>query len=128
MDTLPRPTARDGQGRFAPGSSGNPKGRPKAKGRRLADILRERLDSDTYLNGLPIADGKLLGDLLVEALIGHAIQGTGNGHLFALILDRVDGPVPKAAPPEAFSLADLAAEAALIAGSYTPEEPPESSP
>ena len=77
--------------RFKPGAEwrGNAAGRPKD--RSLVEILREILD-EAELDGAAIRNGDRVADLLVRAMIGHALRG--NAAMMREILDRIDGKVP----------------------------------
>lgn len=70
--------------RFAPGRSGNPRGRPP--GRTLTTRLRAKLDQ------VDAETGQTFAELVVDALIWAAIGG--DFQACRLILDRVDGKVP----------------------------------
>jgi hypothetical protein len=104
--------------RWQPGQSGNPGGRPK--GRSFRAIAEAILDSDRLPDGKPIPDGRLVADLLIEALVGHAIGG--DSAMMRQLLDRFYGRIPPA-QPEAGSrktLADAIAEAeAALADTQT---------
>jgi Family of unknown function (DUF5681) len=54
-------------GRFAPGSSGNPAGRPK-KGEALADLIRRELDAAA-------PDGRLKREVLAATIVDGACGG-----------------------------------------------------
>lgn len=75
----PRPANRDEQGRFKPGTSGNPKGRPK--GVSLASMIAEVLTEDSAK--------KIIGAIIAEA------KG-GNVKAFQALIERTDGKVPQA--------------------------------
>jgi hypothetical protein len=83
--------------RFKPGAEwrGNAAGRPKD--RPLVEVLRDALDA-TELDGEAMPDGDRVADVLIRALIGHALRG--NVAMMREILDRIDGKVP-ATKPEA---------------------------
>jgi hypothetical protein len=81
--------------RLKPGAEwrGNAAGR--SGGRALLEVLRDALD-ETELDGAAIPDGDRVADLLVQAMIGHALRG--NAARMREILDRVDGEVPATRP------------------------------
>jgi hypothetical protein len=60
--------------RFKPGAEwrGNAAGRPR--GRELIEVLRDALD-ETELDGAAIPNGDRAADLLIRAMIGHALRG-----------------------------------------------------
>lgn len=71
---------RLGNGRFAPGVSGNPKGRPKI-GCSLAELIRNALDR-------PMRGGRTRKERLAEVIVERALAGD---HRFCrLILERVE--------------------------------------
>lgn len=74
---------------FRRGQSGNPSGRPR--GKSLDAKIRELLEA-TELPGVEIPDGKNIGDLVVVALVGHAIKG--DSALMRYLIDRVCGKTP----------------------------------
>src|SRR5437879_1349165 len=74
---------RGPNGRFRPGASGNPGGRPK--GASLGALLREALDADD-------GTGKTRAERLAETLVTAAIGG--DVRAIALVFDRVDGRAP----------------------------------
>lgn len=94
---------------FPPGRSGNPGGRPK--GRSLTAILREALDADT-LGEMPIVGGKTVADVLVQAMLGHAISG--DAALIREAFTRIDGKVPDPDPPREAKVVDVMARAKAI--------------
>jgi len=63
---------------FKPGQSGNPAGKPKGTF-TLTAILREQLEKD---------NGKLAKELIADAI---AKSREGNGAIFKIIYDRMDG-------------------------------------
>lgn len=75
---------------FRKGQSGNPAGRPK--GTSLDAKLRELLES-SELNGIKLADNKVVGDIIVLALVKHAANGDQT--LLRYIFDRVCGKTPE---------------------------------
>ena len=75
---------------FKKGQSGNPAGRPK--GKSLDAKLRELLESNE-LNGIKLADEKVVGDLVVVALVKHAVNG--DQALLRYIFDRSCGKTPE---------------------------------
>jgi hypothetical protein len=91
--------------RFQPGAQwrGNAAGRPKD--RPLVEVLRDILD-EAELDGAAIPNGDRVADLLVRALIGHALRG--NAAMMREILDRVDGKVPTAKPEAGPVLVEVA--------------------
>lgn len=64
---------RDDKGRFIPGESGNPNGRPKDT---ITDILKLKLDPERF----------------VDALLGKAYEG--DVRAIAYVYDRLAGKVP----------------------------------
>ncbi|MCL4197713.1 MAG: hypothetical protein KJZ69_09510 [Phycisphaerales bacterium] len=71
---------RLGNGRFAPGVSGNPRGRPRA-GASLAELIRAELDR-------PMRGGRTRKERLAEVIVERALDGD---HRFCrLILERVE--------------------------------------
>jgi hypothetical protein len=77
------------QTRFQPGRSGNPGGRPR--GGTLTPILRAKL-ADPH----PKHPDKTWAEVIVEQAMEQA--ALGEFRQFKEILDRIDGPVLKAAP------------------------------
>ncbi|MDZ4178025.1 MAG: DUF5681 domain-containing protein [Coriobacteriia bacterium] len=71
---------RDEHGRFLPGHSGNPGGRPRTAA--LADRLRERLLEAT-------SDGDTLADALVDQLLQAALDGDGQAR--KLVWEYIEG-------------------------------------
>lgn len=72
--------------RFKKGQSGNPGGRPK--GRSVTAIVRELLDADTF-GGKKLAGGKRVADLVAERIVAEAVRGK---FPFAReILERLEG-------------------------------------
>lgn len=97
-----RPGGITGKG-FRPGVSGNPGGRPK--GRSITARLREALESN-QLAGKPLRDGKIVLDLVVEAILAEA--AAGNTRMVKELLDRIEGKVGAAAPEiDAFANLDV---------------------
>jgi len=74
-------------GRWKPGESGNPKGRPAFK-HTLTSLIRDEL---TKLS----PDGRTYEQLLAEAIVKGAIAkaNSGDGRLAELVLERVEGKV-----------------------------------
>lgn len=109
--------------RFKPGEEwqGNRGGRPK--GRSLTAILREALDA-TEIGGKPIENGDRVADVLVNALIGHAVAG--NASLMKEILNRVDGPVLPVEVEDEANIRDSLGEAETADNGYEPDQSPES--
>src|SRR5258708_8647211 len=112
MDQVTEQKARDGNGRFAPGCSGNPKG--KAPGtRNRATVLRELMrDGDEDAIGRVLIDRALGGDpvaarFLMEGLNPKSRQRT-------ITLDLPDGADAAAI--------FLAAATAMVTGEISPEE------
>ena len=82
-------TAIAGKGKpFAPGKSGNPKGRPK-KGLAIADMLSEIGDETT----IQVIDGKEVKITKKKLLMRNTYQRAIEGEAFALtfIGDRLEG-------------------------------------
>jgi len=81
--------ARDERGRWRPGHSGNPRGRPR-KGQALSEHLRAVLAEE-----VETADGcrKTRARLVAEALVAKAIEG--NVPACRLIFERLEGRAPK---------------------------------
>jgi len=84
-------TKRDAQGRWRPGHSGNPRGRPR-RGESLAEHLRRVLAETVEVEG---GDRKTRARLVAEALVAKAIEG--NVPACRLIFERVEGKAPKCA-------------------------------
>lgn len=61
------------KGRFRPGQSGNPSGRPP-KSRALSDLLASTIGKTILVDGKRIAGKKLLAGLVVEGLTTGKIQ------------------------------------------------------
>lgn len=74
---------RDEKGRFIPGMSGNPKGRPKRK--TLSETLMELIDQPCPND----ANGKTWREVIILATLSHGIRG--NAPLLKEIWDRIDG-------------------------------------
>jgi hypothetical protein len=96
---------RDSNGRFRPGKSGNPKGRPRGSV-GLTEALRRRLAEEGE-------DGRSLADRLAETLIGLALGGDLKA--IQVLADRVEGRPGLAVgdadePPIAFPRLDLRAK------------------
>lgn len=72
-----------GRGGFAPGRSGNPRGRP-LRGRALAEHLRRELDR-------PHKRGQTNQERIVEVVVKMAVDG--NLQALAWIADRTEGKV-----------------------------------
>src|SRR5260221_2384469 len=112
MDQVTEQKARDGNGRFAPGCSGNPKG--KAPGtRNRATVLRALMrDGDEDAIGRVLIDRALGGDpvaarFLIDGLNPKPRQRT-------ITLDLPDGADAAAI--------FLAAATAMVAGEISPQE------
>jgi hypothetical protein len=108
--------------RFQPGTSGNPKGRPKET-RTVGAILQDVLQQKTTVteNGkerqLPILEGTF------RRLADDALRGDkGAAKLLLSLVDRYG-----VAPETAIKLADLLAEDQEILARYLPPEQPASS-
>jgi len=78
----PASQPRDSAGRFSPGVSGNPSGRPKGSG-TLARAIRQAYGRDRVLE-------------ILEVLRGKALEGDTTAA--RLYLDRVAGPVAGESP------------------------------
>jgi len=87
--TITAPT-RDAAGRWQPGESGNPNGRPR-KGMALAEALRGRLGREVTL-----ADGTKV--TVAEAVAGRlvALALAGDVAALRLLFDRAEGRMPLA--------------------------------
>jgi len=84
--TAPTPSARDGAGRWAPGTSGNPGGRPKSKA-CLTEALRQELDRPATLpDGSTGTQAELLAARIVVLALG------GERWAAELCWDRLEGP------------------------------------
>jgi len=71
---------RQANGRFAPGASGNPKGRPKI-GASLSELIRNELDR-------PMRGGRTRKERLAEVIVERALAGD---HRFCrLVMERVE--------------------------------------
>lgn len=76
---------------FAPGQSGNPKGRPKNEF-SLTALLRQAMEKDA-IDGVKIPAGKTVAQALVERVVELAL--TSNDFRYVKeIWDRMDGKVP----------------------------------
>ena len=81
---------RDDLGRYVPGSSGNPSGKPPGT-RSLTAILRRLLDSRLDPNDPD--NLRTNGEEMIHAAIHHA--HCGNSSFFKEILERMDGKIPE---------------------------------
>ncbi|MFO0828427.1 MAG: DUF5681 domain-containing protein [Phycisphaerales bacterium] len=81
--------ARDARGRFTPGTSGNPGGRPRGRV-SFTESLRRALEADAD-------DGRPIADRLAETLVRAAL--TGDLRAIALIADRTEGRAIPAESP-----------------------------
>jgi len=86
--TTDQENIRDEKGRFVPGVSGNPGGRPK-------DDTKITYWLEKYLQGVnpKSPDGKKRIQELAEKLAGMAYGG--NTVAMSMVLDRIDGKVPQ---------------------------------
>ena len=75
---------RESNGRFQPGQSGNPGGRPS--GQSLTARIRKALDTPDESD-----PSKTVGDSIIEAMIREA-RG-GDVQAFRTLIERVDGKV-----------------------------------
>src|SRR5882672_10433171 len=112
MDQVAQQSARDGQGRFAPGCSGNPKG--KAPGtRNRATVLRALMrDGDEDAIGRVLIDRALGGDPVAARFLIDGLNPKPRQRTITLDL-------PEGADAAAIF---LAAAEAMIVGKITPEE------
>jgi hypothetical protein len=85
---------RDESGRFLPGASGNPNGRPPKKA-SLTDALRAKADEV-----LPLPDGRRLSRAEFLALRVWGLAVNGERWAAELIYNRLDGRPVEAAAPE----------------------------
>lgn len=87
-NTTQQENIRDEKGRFVPGVSGNPGGRPK-------DDTKITYWLEKYLQGVnpKSPDGKKRIQELAEKLAGMAYGG--NTVAMSMVLDRIDGKVPQ---------------------------------
>ena len=80
-DTGDMPANRTATGRFAPGQSGNPDGRPRdaeSLSAQLRDVLEEQAES-----------GKTKARLIAEKMVELGLAG--NVHALSAVFDRMDG-------------------------------------
>ena len=81
-DILPekQENIRDDQGRFIPGVSGNPNGRPK--GKVLTELVRDKMEEKD-------AEGVFVKDKVVNAVVSMALEG--NIKALELVWNYLDG-------------------------------------
>ena len=89
MDNNSSAKGRQPDGRFAPGVSGNPSGRPP-KDVALSDLLRGALDNQVgeYLD---TEDRRLVIQAIVDTLISEALLGKDWLGAIKAIFDRLEG-------------------------------------
>jgi len=80
---------RDDRGRWRPGCSGNPRGRPR-RGESLAELLRSVLAEKVEIEG-----GRRVtrARLVAETLVAKAIEG--NVPAIRVVFERIEGKAPK---------------------------------
>jgi hypothetical protein len=115
MDGINQTTMRDANGRFAPGSSGNPAGK-KPGTRNRATVLREALgEGEDIAAARIVIDKALAGDAVAARFIVDRLTPRPRGRAIALDL------------PEGKRASDVLAAsnvtiAAMAAGEITPDE------
>jgi hypothetical protein len=76
--------SRDRNGRFLPGNTGNPNGRPRNE-LTLTNLAREKLGEDC-----PFDPGKTWAQYLVDRWLGQSVE---NVSYFRELIERVEGKV-----------------------------------
>jgi len=113
-ETVP---TRDGQGRWQPGASGNPDGRPR-KGACLAEALRRRLSAAvTMSNGARATVAEAVAGRLVALALG------GDVSALRLLFERSEGRAPLA-----LDLLDLDDTRVVLMPLPPPPDPGEAAP
>ena len=106
---------RDGNGRFRPGRSGNPAGRPCGARRALADHLDTLAAAQAEALLETLCERAKAGDMEAMKLVLAHVWPIRRGRPVQLDLPAVDGPKGAVAASEAVL-------AAVVAGEVTPEE------
>jgi hypothetical protein len=87
--------SRDGTGKFLPGTSGNPGGRPKGPSlttylrKHLADPANEKIRDTFRKQGFDVSDEATNGEVLALIMVQRAMMG--DSRMITQVLDRVEG-------------------------------------
>lgn len=95
-----RAQVRDARGRWLPGNTGNPRGRPKREASlaaTLTDLLRGKLAQPVSTVLGHEAGDQPIGERLVDVLLEEAMRGKDRLRAITAIADRLEGRPRRAA-------------------------------